>query len=432
MNIELIKSYILAFLVCLSLLLTFFLWNYKPNYEHLFDPDYVDEINLGGQAYMEEDIVQPESIIFKRHDNYFGFSSPKDTETFYKEMHSWVLNDFWIGEATGSPPNNAYQVEVIFPDAMSLDILPTFFDMEEDEEEFPEWSFQRMYLTLDQERSTVIVHFLSVDGRYHARATVNNAAKHNLVRGYIDTLESMSEYILLTDSENPIYIKKGSTILPRHSVTINTIDQVSLVNALFKDPSAVRRNVVHDETIYTDGQRQMSVFYNRWLMEFVNPYQTYDRMSSKELITRSFRNLNESHGWTDTYQLMEVDPANNRIAYQMYYNGYPVFNPQGLATIEQEWHDQELVHYTRPLFNINDSLAENQVELSSGSNIKAYLEKNTDYEMNKIQNIKIGYRLSFQDSGFRTLILEPAWYLKYNGSWQEINLEDAMLNKEVS
>src|SRR5699024_9345451 len=430
MNLELIKSYALAILVLLSLLLTFILWNYKPNFERVFDTDYVDEINLGGTDKKKAEIVQPESIIFKKNDKYFGFSSPHDTKEFYNEMKSWVLYDFWAAETTG-PPDNAYQVEVTFPDAISLDVLPSLFDMDEDLEELPQWSFRRMYLTLDEESSTLNVYFLSVDGRYRAKAVVNNAAKQDDVREHIESLEGMVEYIPLLDSETPIYIREGSVTMPRHTATISTIDQIALVNALFSDPSAVRRNVIDDETIYTDGQRQMCMFYNRRLMKFVNPYQSYEPMSPNVLLERSIKDINDHNGWTDTYHLQEIDLVNNQIQYQMYYKGYPVYNRSGLSTIKQEWHDQERIQYDRPLFSINDPLGGDEVELPSGSAIKNFLQKNPNYELDNVENIKIGYRLSFQDSAFYTLILEPTWYMKYNGNWQEINMEDNMMNKGV-
>lgn len=431
MNFELIKSYILAILVLISLLLTFSLWNYKPNYEHVFDTDYVDEINLGGTVKTKADVVKPESIIFKRNDNYFSFDKPSDNEAFYREMQSWVLYDFWTGETTG-PPQNAYQVEVIFPTAISLDILPSLFDMDEEPDDLPEWSFQRMYITMDEEKSILNVHFLSIDGRYRARAEVTNAAKQEWVKNYIDTLEGMVEYIPINQIETPTYIRKDSMSMLRHTATINTTDQISLVNALFSDPSAVRTNIVDGDTLYTDGQRQMHIYYNRRLMEFVNPYQVYERMSPYDLLERSRTNINDYNGWTDSYNLQEIDPIHNRITYQMYYKGYPVFNNSGLATIEQEWRDQELIGYKRPLFSINDPLGGDEVELPSGNAVKTFLQKNSNYDLEKVENIKIGYRLSFQDSSFYTLNLEPVWYVKYNGKWQEINMEDTMLNREVN
>src|SRR5699024_296305 len=128
-----------------------------------------------------------------------------------------------------------------------------------------------------------------------------------------------------------------------------------------------------------------------------------DRISSNELLQRSIKDLNEYNGWTDTYHLQEMDTMNNRIRYQMFYRGYPVYNSSGLAMIEQEWHDQEVIEYNRPLFSINDSFGGDEVELPSGKAIKSFLLENKSYELDKIQNIKIGYRLSFQDTTFYTL-----------------------------
>lgn len=429
MNFELLKSYTLTILVLISLLLTFSIWNYKPNYEHVFDTDYVDEINLGGTEKTKADVVKPESIIFKRNDNYFGFDSPRDNDAFYQEMQSWVLYDFWAGETTG-PPKHGYQVEITFPNAISLNILPSLFDMEEEADDLPEWSFQRMYITLNEQKSTLNIHFLSIDGRQRAQAEVNNAAKEEWVKKHIDSLEGKVECIPVKEGDTPIYIRKGSLTMPRHSASINTTDPKLLVNAIFSDPSAVKTNIIEDETLYTDGQRQMHVYSNRRLMEFVNPYQGYERMSPNDLLEKSIDDINEYNGWTDAFNLQEIDPVHNRITYQMYYKGYPVFNNE-LATIEQEWHDQDLIRYKRPLFSINDPLGGEEIELPSGNAVKNYLQSNPEYDMEKVDNIKVGYRLSFQDSSFYTLDLVPVWYIKYNGKWQEVNMKDNMLNREV-
>ena len=432
MNFELIKSYILTVLILISLLLTFSLWNYKPNYERVFDTNYVDEVNLGGTVKKRTDVVKPESIIFKKNDNYFSFDNPADKNDFYEEMQSWVMYDFRDGEAS-NPPQHNDQVEIIFPDAISLDILPSLFDMDEEAGDLPEWSFKRMYITLNQDESTLKIHFLSIDGRYKAQAVVNNAAKEAWVKNYLDNLEGMVEYIPLTQSDTPVYIQKGSSVMPRHSATINTIDPVSLVNILFTDPSAVKRNVVEDETFYTDGQRQMHIYHNRKLMEYVNPYQGYESMSPNDLLEQSIDDINNYNGWTDSYNLQEIDPIQNRIVYQMYYKDYPVFNNNDLATIQQEWHDQDRIRYKRPLFSINDPLGGDEVELPPGTTVKNFLEKESNYNIEEIENVKVGYRLSFQDSSFPTLNLDPSWYIKYNDKWQELNMEeDKIFNEEVS
>src|SRR5699024_9187005 len=148
MNFELIKSYILTVLVLISFLLTFSLCNYKPYYDRVFDTNYVVEVNLGCTVKMRTDVLKQVSIIFNKNDNYFSFDNLDEKNNFYKEMQSWVMYDFRDGEAN-NPPQHNDQVEIIFPDAISLDILPSLFDMDEEAGDLPEWSFKRMYITLN-------------------------------------------------------------------------------------------------------------------------------------------------------------------------------------------------------------------------------------------------------------------------------------------
>src|SRR5690625_6489650 len=92
----------------------------------------------------------------------------------------------------------------------------------------------------------------------------------------------------------------------------------------------------------------------------------------------------------------------------MRYEGYPVYNNSGLSIIEQSWRNQELHQYRRPLFSLNNSLGGDVVNLRSGSNVIHYLENNAKYEMEKVNDIQVGYHLKYLDNATHSLTLEPA------------------------
>src|SRR5699024_5574414 len=104
----------------------------------------------------------------------------------------------------------------------------------------------------------------------------------------------------------------------------------------------------------------------------------------------------------------------------MRYERYTVYNNSGLSIIEQSWRNQELHQYRRPLIRLNNSLGADVVNLKSGSNVIHYLENNAKYEMEKVNDIQVGYHLKYLDNATHSLTLELACYMKYKGLCQEI------------
>src|SRR5699024_11912381 len=111
------------------------------------------------------------------------------------------------------------------------------------------------------------------------------------------------------EKHTPIYLTKYEIKIIQLSFTNESIDSNKHVNAIFSNPSSVRANISGaEEAYYTDGQRQMRVYSNSKIMEFVNPYETaYDPMDAVDLLTRSTMNLNEYKGWTNDFYLDSVD-----------------------------------------------------------------------------------------------------------------------------
>src|SRR5690625_2997571 len=88
MNYEMIKSYLLVILIGVSILLSVALWTYQPNYEQFQDPDYVNEVNIGGEEQEIRDLIAPKSIVFHDNKRALGFGKPSDGEAFYESMQT--------------------------------------------------------------------------------------------------------------------------------------------------------------------------------------------------------------------------------------------------------------------------------------------------------------------------------------------------------
>src|SRR5699024_7683385 len=121
---------------------------------------------------------------------------------------------------------------------------------------------------------------------------------------------------------------------------------------------------------------------------------------------------------------LTLNPSNNLVRYRMYYAGYPVFS-SNLAIIEQEWHDEELYKYSRPIVRFSVQPEEKTVDLKSGDKVIEYIREESDYDVEDLEDIKPGYHLTNNgDENSFYMTMEPVWYLKHNGIWQELDFGD--------
>ncbi|MDY0404144.1 two-component system activity regulator YycH [Virgibacillus sp. 179-BFC.A HS] len=427
MKLEVIKTYILIILVGMSLLLTFNIWSYKPNSGLMYDKQghYVNENDyyIEGKEQTKRDVVVPNEIIFHHLQKNYAFKDPKNSEKLYKNMHDWTLYDFKIRDLQ-NVPNEKYQIELRFPTAMPMGVINSLFHFNDNIDTGAIGSFKRMFITFNPEKLVLRFHFLSLDGRKEATAVVNDATKFEYLWETISNLKGMQELISVGPEKSAIYFPRNPVSMEQHTFSVNATNPKKLVNALFNDPSLVKRNMSNEKlAYYTDGTRQMKISQDRRIMWFTNPSQTeIHRMTAYELLDKSIENINEHRGWTGKYYLDSLDTADNNISYLLHYDAYPVISAIGLTTIEQRWRNQELYQYSRPLFSINNSLLSEPVKLPSGEEIRNYVKKN--YHIDNVTDLRIGYRLKFQkeDTAADILLLEPAWFIKYNGNWNKIDL----------
>lgn len=425
MKLETTKTFLLIVLIGISLLLTFGLWNNQPQTNKLLkDPPLVNEVDIGGQEEMKKSIIQPNSIIFHKKDQHFGFSDPKDQKRLYQDMQSWTMYNFKTNEVTGKKPKNDEMVEVIFPTAISMEVFNSIFTFDE-EVLLPAWSFKRIYFTFEPEKASLKVHFLSENGQQRAEAIINDSTNYDRLWSVMSSLRGLDEYILFNGA-SPIYLPSKTVNLEKRRLTVKDIDPNELVNAVFKDPSIVRANP--SETYFTDSQRGMHIEHNGKSMEFVIPYKSEnEQMDQLLLLENSITNMNDHKGWTENYKLSSIETTidRNRVRYQMYYDGFPVHNSSNLASIEQEWRGPVLTKYVRPLFRLKDLLDSEPVDIPSGSDVVFYLKNNLSSNIKKdnIEDIQLGYRLHYINND-SLVILEPAWYMNYSGNWREFIFED--------
>ncbi|MFD2194927.1 YycH family regulatory protein [Oceanobacillus bengalensis] len=419
------KSFILVLLIGISFILTFGLWNYQPNIADISDGDVIDEADLGGIEETTRTLIQPSKIIFHTGQKYYGFIDPKEQKNLYEEMIGFRLYDFRM-EQYDANETASHDVEVIFPTELPMEILNSLFHFNNAEVQLPTWSFQRIYFTFNNHTSSINLEIVSIDGSKKATAVINDSSHYEFLKSYMDDGSNLQEYVLITESGSTIYIPKDPANIKRLRTTYRFIDEETAKNVLFNDPSIVNQSnsSIRGITYFTDSS-QLRILQDGSRMLFVSPDSEDTRLLSfVELLNRSIVNINGHDGWTNDYNLMEFNMAENMIRYQMYYQDYPVFSSSNLSIIEQRFNSQRLVEYNRPLIRLDSNFPGDEVDLESSEVIIRFLSEQGYLE--NITDIRIGFRLSYQTQADDEYILvfEPGWFMKYNDSWTEINLND--------
>ncbi|SET24700.1 Two-component signal transduction system YycFG, regulatory protein YycH [Oceanobacillus limi] len=433
MKLETIKTYTLIILVGISFIFTFSLWNYQPKGEHLAS-DFVSEadFNLGGTERSKKELIAPSSIIFEKYNHFYSFSDPSEKNALYEDIQSWNLFDYRETEADGRPNDN-HQVEIIYPLELPMNIVPSLFTVNDGVDEMPSWSFQRVFITYENNRNLTL-QFLSIDGRQQVKFTVNNTAKHELIWDYNLNLEGLDEYIEFDGSDNPIYIPQDEVAINEQTLIYQRVEPELMVNALFNNPKEVILNQRGNESFYQDGIRTMAVSENKRMMEYTNPQEpSPDIVTPMELVENSISHLNQYKGWINDYQLESIDTKENKLRYQMHYNNYPVFDMDDLDIIEQQWRDNELFQYKTSLISIARDSYTSELMIESGKDISAILKNSSEIDTGKVLDIRVGYEfIDTSDGNADKLTLKPAWFMNYEGSWRKINVDEITHNKGVS
>src|SRR5699024_8958937 len=139
----------------------------------------------------------------------------------------------------------------------------------------------------------------------------------------------------------------------------------------------------------------------------------YERMDVSDLLDVSVNNINEHSGWTNNFMYSGSTESKNNIRFRLTYNGLPVYDQNQYSLIEQEWRDDELHQYNRPLIEVGSLLNEEETELSSGEEIKEKVLASQDkYNLSDIKDIRIGYYMDYSDDT-HSLTLEPSWFVQY-------------------
>ncbi|PET57872.1 hypothetical protein CN514_15180 [Bacillus sp. AFS001701] len=435
MRREHIKSVILTTLVIVSLVLSYSLWSYQPTYDVLQNQDYVQKVSIGAKRDFK-DIVIPNLLVVHESNKNYETTKQSNISPIYRSLQKSEITNF--ENLTNKTSEVAYQsitkgknkLEIIFPTVVPVETLGKALNL--DAKRLQNVLFDRIIINLSTKQdSSARIYFSNEAQNILYGASFDNSSIIASVEKIRDNYESFTESLRYKlDSGKIIYLPKKPIKLTTMEFLTTDIDVDKLKDAIFSDPSNVRKESTDSGDTFTDGTRLMSVSPLNRSISFVNPTtpENNNNQSPNLLVQRSVDFINAHGGWTDGYILSGVKPENNEVSFRLFVNNLPVYNN---STITTSWGVDDIETFKRPLykFRIQVDKKESELELMAGPQIMEIISNNKSINKSLIKDISLGYETIFDEDKStinqpyynRAIQLKPVWIINYDDTYKKID-----------
>lgn len=431
MKYENSKSVILTFLILVSIVLTWNLWTYQPNFDMLENNKYVAEVTLKEKQELQK-IISPDLVLFHNNGQHFGTTNAEELDKIINEIRKWSFYDVKnysddvedIKELVHGEGN----AELVFPTDVPIEIYRSVLKFEE--KKIPAFNFNRIIIHVDNsEKGNGTVYFVSADYQRVYMSHISPVLLNDFNHDFFKKAEQYQRYFAFEATEQRnIFIPDGSLEMMEYTYLPVVLNSEAFKEALFSDPSFVQRgNISHGEE-YSDVSSKMTINYDTNMLLYVNPTRDSDYVdNSYDLLMRSIDFINGHGGWTDPYRFVAMDENTKSVKFRLYStDGYPVFSDNGMSEIREVWGRDELTKYVRPNIALELPLTTEMVNvtLPSGSDVLGYLKNKRNFKPELLEQLVLGYKMTRDTGGNKLILLEPAWFYRYNQTWGQITKDD--------
>ena len=426
--IEPIKSFLLFFLVGLSLTLTVMIWNYKPNHQVIEKPAVEDALTQESKTMKA--ILKPYRAVARVEDTFKGTTSASYIESILSYFESVKATDLTLINNNLS----VQQINELMTNNNRLMLfssaevpLQNFTDILKFEtEDLPEMSFDRIIIDWNNvnRNRELTVFLLNTTNRTLYSTVIENQIESTVLTTFVEPTKSFYIYTEI----------KLANALSVYTV-INPVEAVKYMGYMKEIPIEKFKKILfqHQDIIqqydenattkkYNDGMSIMTVDTKNRILNYVYPFsEGLAYITPSRLLNETFDFINEHGGYNADYRLSSINAAKHVVDYQLYYQGLPVFSFETTTKISTTWGDEEIYKYRRPYYVLEMDIPNEMKikELPSGVEIvEDYFESQSN-----VKDLVLGYYL-VQNLELHVFELEPAWFILRENSWERIKLEN--------
>ncbi|TYS18064.1 hypothetical protein FZC78_09560 [Rossellomorea vietnamensis] len=430
MNYEQLKSITLTLLVVSSIFLTWNLWTYQPSLEPIDESTITEDIVISDQKELRE-IILPLKLLYHRGADTYGTQRQFEMEKMINQMASWDVYE--LANISGTLTNKEYvelvhgedRVEIIFPDLISFEVFNSIMRFRDNQ--LPADTFDRIIVkTREDSAEYGTVYFVSYDAQKVYESRINTAALQDFEKEFAAKSLKHPEYFGFDASDTRrVYLPEKSMDLNSYQYVAEQDSLKQYVDALFSKPSLVSHEFTNTGEEFNDETSLMRVNVHNKTFSFVNIEEEAEGETSvTNLLMQTSDFINDHGGWPEeySYRYFSVNKPQRKIQYRMFMHDLPVFNESGMSEYSVVLGKVNIFKYFRPYTSLDGTSSETRsVTLPSGRKVLDYLLAD-NINPEQIEDIVQGFKLANDVSNL--VVLEPAWYYKYAGSWIRIQTED--------
>lgn len=428
--VEPIKSFVLLFLVLLSIFLTFIIWNYRPDYKLIEEPQ-IEHITVGEQKNIQS-VLKPYRMLFKYDEKFTGTVSLEAIDemmSFLSDVHAedlHIVNTNLPMSKVNEMIRANESMTMFFKTEVPIQVFSNVLAFEE--KELPEATFNRLIIdwsTVETLKSAQ-VFFISIGNEtiYKTEITVKDKTKFKEI-----FLNQPSKYATYKEVEREkllsLYVVEEKQQVMQYTYLTDDISQEPFKEILFQDAGLVQKTMANSLVEYTDGMSLLSFETDKKLMNYINPVaESMVPFTRSTLVLETFDFINEHGGFTADYRLTAMNIKKHVVEYQMYIQGLPVYSTSTTARISTTWGENQIVHYGRPHYSLDNAIYESAVDVMSGVDIVKLLQNNSEIDYQKVDDIVLGYYLEYSMENLmentKLFYLQPGWFAISGNNWTQI------------
>lgn len=427
-----LKGLLLTALVISSVILTYKIWNFRPDFDRLETPTTNNPTSRPTTNDSIKNVFLPFQVVSYSEDNIKGTTEKEILLQYLQRLTSARITEvkdrqnmatffsrhpdkFIILDYSGDMPTTTYLSQVL---NITLDSNT-------------EKPFERMIID-SYSGETITINLLTNDkGVITLKTNINSKTFNHFVKS---TQKEMTNYTGIitnqktTDEKTSIYVPTKPDHKEAFRYLAESINAEDINNeVLGSKDSIIERNGKKNEKIYNSNKGIVTT-KDKSLYKY-NNLSEVDRKKSKPLdnLMSAYDFVNNHNGFTDDYRYFTV-LEDGAINYQMFLKGIPVFDANHLSEINVIWGNKEAYEYRRGLYSTSVAVpTKHEVKTLPSAEAVRYHLASSKYHFESVTNMLVGYYMTKTKNPEiqSTLSFEPAWFVKYNGKW--MRYEDGRL-----
>jgi len=412
------KSVLLALLVALSLVQSYFLAYSMPYMDAKVktELDYVKSELLGAEEKVDNLIFPEQMVLHMGNDRHTVFYP--GTQPYYDIIYDKLRVREFKGIEHASVNSVDWDqvsredagVELRFSRAVPFELLQRVFKIDNDFL-FTRDSIDRIWIYASETRDEVRTFFFSTDGR-----SVYEALRADLTAGDVEGYVGFGQYwdpYSTVDGE--IYIPdKPINRLLEMQVAFSRYTAEQMQENLFVDPGITR--AIQDRQFYTDGKRGLKIEPDIGWMSYTNtaaPTDSENDFIDNVMAAVSF--VNQHGGWNGKHGLVQEVESHNvsTIRFQQYYNQVPIVsgNLFNFGYMQLTLQQGVVSTYDRSLLVLSKEVSnKTRRELMGGDELRK-LVRQAEQPGRNVAALFPAYRPMLDDN---KLTMRPVWAVRFD------------------